>query len=109
MSTYRILSNGQMTSSFQCPLCPQRLTVLYNANSLLTACCAASNPPYSIFVWIVTGENFSTAAQFYTDDTLSQTVSNGWYTTTGPVGTGRTYRVKTSSSLGNATSCSACP
>ena len=115
MSNYRLLQNGVLGSLTACPTCPQSITVLYNNSSLNTACCVTGgggSAPYTITVWIAAGETFFTAAQFYTNESLSQTVSNGWYSTVGQVG-GRYYRQKISQTGSNnftsATLCPSCP
>ncbi len=112
MSNYRLLQNGVLGSLTACPNCPISITVLYSTSSLLTGCCNAGgggSQPYVQTVWIHKGETYQSASQFYTDDTLSQTVSNGYYLTPGQVGN-RSYRQKISQTgTGNFTGVTSCP
>ena len=119
MSNYRLLQNGVLGSLTACPTCPIPITVLYStptaSQGLLNGCCnngGGGSPPYTITVWIAEGETYQSASQFYTDDTLSQTVANGYYMTTGAVGN-RSYRQKISQTGPNnftaLTACSNCP
>ena len=117
MSNYRLLQNGVLGSSTACPTCPISITVLYSTNSqgLQNGCCnngGGGSPPYTITVWIAEGETYQSASQFYTNDTLSQTVANGYYMTTGQVGN-RSYRQKISQTGSNnftaVTTCPNCP
>jgi hypothetical protein len=127
MSTYRVLSNGQMTSSFQCPICYDTLNLLYTGLSKgdisledaeeakTTACCAATggSSPILVTIYVAQGSTFANATMFYGNTTLNVVSRNGYWTENVAVGS-RVYRQLSTDPggtafLGGPITCSSCP